>query len=150
MELQWLERSGGPAHGLAAQAHSVLAHITQLRRQDDTAEHIVIHLRPVLAYLRHLTSKPAPAVATKVGKEEEGRRGRKRGQVLTQGAQTTAARVVAARGESAETVAGCGRRQGVGTDRIKELRRPGRDADTRPDATEGWIQAAVRSGVLAW
>lgn len=63
LELEWLRRAGNPDEGLAAQAHLVLAHITQLRQHANAAERITSHLRPVLAYLQKLTGPPAPAVA---------------------------------------------------------------------------------------
>lgn len=59
--------------------------------------------------------------------EEEVRRVRERGQVRIDEARLVAARVVWAMGED-ETVAGCGRRLGVGVDRVKELRRLWREA----------------------
>lgn len=60
--------------------------------------------------------------------EEEVRRVRERGQVRIDAARVEAARVVLAMGEAGETVAGCGQRLGVGVERIKELRRLGREA----------------------
>ncbi|MFE5219326.1 MULTISPECIES: hypothetical protein [unclassified Streptomyces] len=60
--------------------------------------------------------------------EEEVRRVRERGQARIDEARVAAARVVLAMGEAGETVAGCGRRLGVGTERVKELRRLGREA----------------------
>lgn len=68
------------------------------------------------------------AVAAAV--EEEVRLVRERGQVRINEARVAAARVVLAMGEAGETVAGCGRRLGVGTDRVKELRRLGREGPT--------------------
>jgi hypothetical protein len=59
--------------------------------------------------------------------EEEVRRVRERGQVRIDEARVAAARVVLAMGVAGETVAGCGRRLGVGAERIKELRRLGRE-----------------------
>ncbi|WP_440581219.1 hypothetical protein [Streptomyces sp. PT19] len=64
------------------------------------------------------------AVAAEV--EEELRRVRERGQVRIDAARLEAARVVLAMGED-ETVAGCAQRLGVGVERIKELRRLGRE-----------------------
>ncbi|RNF81165.1 hypothetical protein EEJ42_47000, partial [Streptomyces botrytidirepellens] len=61
------------------------------------------------------------------GVEEEVRRVRERGQVRIDEARVAAARVVLAMGEAGETVAGCGRRLGVGVERVKELRRLGRE-----------------------
>ncbi|MFD9211822.1 hypothetical protein ACFVY9_01645 [Streptomyces sp. NPDC059544] len=63
LELEWLRRAGDPDESLAAQAHSALAHIAQLRQRADTAERITSHLRPVLAYLRQLNGPPTSAVA---------------------------------------------------------------------------------------
>ncbi|MFJ5817335.1 hypothetical protein ACIQGT_26075 [Streptomyces sp. NPDC093108] len=65
------------------------------------------------------------AVAAEV--EEELRRVRERGQVRIDAARVEAARVVQAMGKD-ETVAGCAQRLGVGVERIKELRRLGREA----------------------
>ncbi|MGY5106656.1 hypothetical protein [Streptomyces sp. 900105245] len=66
------------------------------------------------------------AVAAEV--EEEVRRVRERGRLRIDEARVAAARVVWAMGEAGETVAGCGRRLGVGVERVKELRRLGREA----------------------
>ncbi|MFD8666603.1 hypothetical protein ACFV1U_14520 [Streptomyces microflavus] len=71
------------------------------------------------------------AVAAEV--EEELRRVRERGQVRIDAARVEAARVVLAMGEE-ETVAGCAQRLGVGVERIKELRRLGREALAGDDA----------------
>ncbi|OEJ62710.1 hypothetical protein BGM19_01025 [Streptomyces agglomeratus] len=60
--------------------------------------------------------------------EEEVRRVRERGQVRIDQARVAAARVVLAMSEAGETVAGCGRRLGVGVEKVKELRRLGREA----------------------
>lgn len=65
--------------------------------------------------------------------EEELRRVRERGQVRIDAARVEAARVVLAMGED-ETVAGCAQRLGVGVERIKELRRLGREALAGDDA----------------
>lgn len=59
--------------------------------------------------------------------EEEVARVRERGQVRIDAAKVAAARVVLAMGEAGETVAGCGLRLGVGVERVKELRRLGRE-----------------------
>ncbi|MFD6335082.1 hypothetical protein ACFWGI_36660 [Streptomyces niveus] len=69
--------------------------------------------------------------------EEEVRRVRERGRVRIDAARVMAARVVLAMGEAGETVAGCGRRLGVGVDRVKELRRLGREALAGQDAGAG-------------
>ncbi|MEU1916569.1 hypothetical protein [Streptomyces massasporeus] len=66
------------------------------------------------------------AVAAEV--EEEVRLVRERGQARIDEARVVAARVVLAMGKAGETVAGCGRRLGVGVERVKELRRLGREA----------------------
>ncbi|MFB6984595.1 hypothetical protein ACNPQN_32630 [Streptomyces sp. NPDC056297] len=68
--------------------------------------------------------------------EEELRRVRERGQVRIDEARVAAARVVLAMGEAGETVAGCGRRLGVGAERIKELRRLGRE-NSAGEGSEG-------------
>ncbi|MER5615936.1 hypothetical protein [Streptomyces sp. NPDC002215] len=59
--------------------------------------------------------------------EEEVRRVRERGQVRIDEARVAAARVVLAMGKAGETVAGCRLRLGVGAERVKELRRLGRE-----------------------
>ncbi|MEU6293056.1 hypothetical protein [Streptomyces sp. NPDC046988] len=59
--------------------------------------------------------------------EEEIARVRERGQVRIDAAKAAAARVVLAMGVAGETVAGCGQRLGVGVERVKELRRLGRE-----------------------
>ncbi|WP_333764879.1 hypothetical protein, partial [Streptomyces sp. IBSBF 2390] len=81
-------------------------------------------------------------VAAEVG--EEVRRVRERGQVRIDEARV-AARVVLAMGEAGETVAGCGRRLGVGTERVKELRRLGREATAGEDAGEGAGEGAGKA-----
>ncbi|MFE4304824.1 hypothetical protein ACFRR6_01910 [Streptomyces sp. NPDC056891] len=59
--------------------------------------------------------------------EAELRLVRERGQARMQEVRLVAARVVVAMGDKGETVAGCARRLGVGADRVKELRRLGRE-----------------------
>ncbi|MFJ5635251.1 hypothetical protein ACIQF5_21770 [Streptomyces goshikiensis] len=59
--------------------------------------------------------------------EAELRLVRERGQARVQGVRLVAARVVVLMGDRGETVAGCARRLGVGADRVKELRRLGRE-----------------------
>ncbi|MCQ1582114.1 hypothetical protein [Streptomyces parvus] len=59
--------------------------------------------------------------------EKEVARVRERGQVRIDAARVAAARVVLAMGEAGETVAGCGHRLGVGAEKVKELRRLGRE-----------------------
>ncbi|MGW6144403.1 hypothetical protein [Streptomyces sp. NPDC055140] len=59
--------------------------------------------------------------------EAEVRLVRERGQVRIDEARVAAARVVLAMGKAGETVVGCGRRLGVGAERVKELRRLGRE-----------------------
>ncbi|MGC5266664.1 hypothetical protein ACPXCO_37255 [Streptomyces cyaneofuscatus] len=66
--------------------------------------------------------------------EEELRRVRERGQVRIDAAKVAAARVVLAMGKAGETVAGCGRRLGVGVERVKELRRLGREDSAEEDS----------------
>ncbi|WP_405500915.1 NB-ARC domain-containing protein [Streptomyces anulatus] len=63
LELNWLRRAGDPDKSLAAQAHTLLARIAQLRQRTDTAEKLTAHLRPVLAYLQQLPDPLGPAVA---------------------------------------------------------------------------------------
>ncbi|MEU2624624.1 hypothetical protein ABZ642_42045 [Streptomyces sp. NPDC007157] len=63
LELEWLQRAGDPDEGLTAQAHTLLAHIIQLRKQADASKPIAAHLRPVLSYLRQLDGPPPEAVA---------------------------------------------------------------------------------------
>jgi hypothetical protein len=90
------------------------------------------------------------SVAAKV--EEEVRLVRERGQVRIDAARVAAARVVLAMGEAGETVTGCGHRLGVGVERVKELRRLGREAlagegaGTAPDKTAAAPQKAAASG----
>ncbi|MER7000704.1 hypothetical protein [Streptomyces sp. NPDC000410] len=69
--------------------------------------------------------------------EEEVCRVRERGRVRIDAARVAAARVVLAMGEAGETVAGCGLRLGVGVERVKELRRLGRE-----DLAAGGSQSA--------
>ncbi|MEW2161119.1 hypothetical protein AB0950_38815 [Streptomyces sp. NPDC007189] len=70
--------------------------------------------------------------------EEEVRQVRERGRVRIDEARAVAARVVLAMGETGETVAGCAHRLGVGVERVKELRRLGRE-----------VAAEVGSGEVA-
>ncbi|MEV0266055.1 hypothetical protein AB0I49_32605 [Streptomyces sp. NPDC050617] len=63
LELEWLRRAGDPDKSLAAQAHTVLARLAQLRQHTDTAEKLTAHLRPVLGYLQQLPDPLGPAVA---------------------------------------------------------------------------------------
>lgn len=63
LELEWLRRAGNPDESLAAQAHSGLARIAQLRQHPDTAERLTTHLRPVLNFLKQRTSASVEAVA---------------------------------------------------------------------------------------
>ncbi len=60
--------------------------------------------------------------------EEEVRRVRERGRVRVAEARAVAARIVLAMGDAGESVAGCGRRLGVTVERVRELRRLGREA----------------------
>ncbi|MFC8019072.1 hypothetical protein [[Kitasatospora] papulosa] len=59
--------------------------------------------------------------------EKEVARVRELGQVRIDAARVAAARVVLAMGKAGETVAGCGHRLGVGAEKVKELRRLGRE-----------------------
>ncbi|KMS76588.1 hypothetical protein ACM01_05310 [Streptomyces viridochromogenes] len=63
LELEWLGRAGDPDEGLAAQAHTLLAHLAQLRKQADAGPRVAAHLRPVLFYLRQLDGPPPEPVA---------------------------------------------------------------------------------------
>ncbi|MER5376302.1 hypothetical protein [Streptomyces sp. NPDC002553] len=83
------------------------------------------------------------AVAAEV--EEEVRRVRERGQVRIDEARVVAARVVLAMGEAGETVAGCGRRLGVAVERVKELRRLGREdlGGEGSDVVAGKVKASA-------
>ncbi|MFI6278047.1 hypothetical protein [Streptomyces sp. NPDC050988] len=83
------------------------------------------------------------AVAAEV--EEEVRRVRERGQVRIDEARVAAARVVLAMGEAGETVAGCVRRLGVGVERVKELRRLGRE-DLAGEGSDPVPEKAKASG----
>ncbi|MEU5036071.1 hypothetical protein AB0G48_18215 [Streptomyces rubiginosohelvolus] len=86
------------------------------------------------------------AVAAEVA--EELRRVRERGQVRVDAARVQAARVVLAMGQE-ETVAGCAQRLGVGVERIKELRRLGRDAlaeDAGAEAEKADVRKAAAAG----
>ncbi|MBM9624432.1 hypothetical protein ACFQ60_47120 [Streptomyces zhihengii] len=65
------------------------------------------------------------AVVAEVEREVE--RVRERGRVRIDAARVAAAGIVLAMGEAGETVVGCGRRLGVGVERVKELRRLGRE-----------------------
>ncbi|MER6434508.1 hypothetical protein ABT272_44010 [Streptomyces sp900105245] len=80
----------------------------------------------VLAADFELAVQDEQTVAAEV--EEEVRRVRERGRLRIDEARVVAARAVWAMGEAGETVAGCGRRLGVGVERVKELRRLGREA----------------------
>ena len=86
--------------------------------------------------------------------EEEVRRVRERGQVRIEAARVAAARVVLAMGEAGETVAGCGRRLGVGVERVKELRRLGRadlvgeGSDTARQGGKSKASALEEAGVV--
>ncbi|MFE0773290.1 hypothetical protein [Streptomyces sp. NPDC058861] len=73
--------------------------------------------------------------------EAELRLVRERGQARIQLVRLAAARVVVAMGDRGETVAGCARRLGVGSDRVKELRRLGRE-----EGAEGAGEEAVGEG----
>ncbi|MEU9420160.1 hypothetical protein [Streptomyces sp. NPDC048272] len=82
--------------------------------------------------------------------EAELRRVRERGQVRIQEVRVVAARVVVAMGERGETVAGCARRLGVGADRVKELRRLGREdegtGDSEPVAAGASPETVLTAG----
>ncbi|MER6847011.1 hypothetical protein AB0A81_26380 [Streptomyces flaveolus] len=69
--------------------------------------------------------------------EEEVRRVRERGRVRVAEARAVAARIVVAMGDAGESVAGCGRRLGVGVERVRELRRLGREATAGDETGAG-------------
>ncbi|MFF8478698.1 hypothetical protein [Streptomyces sp. NPDC015414] len=73
--------------------------------------------------------------------EEEVARVRERGQARIRAACVVAARVVWAMGEAGETVAGCGQRLGVGVERVKELRRLGREVMAAEDSAPAQAEA---------
>lgn len=78
--------------------------------------------------------------------EEELRKVGERGQARIREARLVAARVVVAMGEKGETVAECAHRLGVGVDRVKELRRLGREEDSAGGGGvpgEGFVGGAV-------
>ncbi len=74
------------------------------------------------------------------------RRVRERGRVRIYEARVAAARVVLAMGEARETVAGCGRRLGVETEKVKELRRLGREAAAGAGAGEATAEEGGEVG----
>lgn len=80
--------------------------------------------------------------------EEEVRRVRERGRVRVVEARVVAARIVVAMGDAGESVAGCGRRLGVGVERVRELRRLGRGA-AAGEETAGPGAAAAGEGTAA-
>ncbi|MFH8507879.1 hypothetical protein [Streptomyces flaveolus] len=85
--------------------------------------------------------------------EEEVRLVRERGRVRVAEARAVAARIVVAMGDAGESVAGCGRRLGVGVERVRELRRLGRGvaagepAGAAAAAGEGTVPGAEKSAV---
>ncbi|WP_327309714.1 hypothetical protein OG730_41525 (plasmid) [Streptomyces sp. NBC_01298] len=85
--------------------------------------------------------------------EAELRLVRERGQARIQEVRLVAARVVVAMGDKGETVAGCARRLGVGAERVKELRRLGReeggggeDGDSDAVDTAGGVVTGQEAG----
>lgn len=89
-----------------------------------------------------LARQDEESVAAEV--EQELARVRERGQARVQQTRVAAARVVVAMGEAGETVAGCAQRLGVGVDRVKELRRLGREAGGGPDGDGPGGRGAVK------
>ena len=81
--------------------------------------------------------------------EEEVRRVRERGRVRVVEARVVAARIVVAMGDAGESVAGCGRRLGVGVERVRELRRLGRGAAAGEDTGPGAKKSAREAGASA-
>ncbi|MGW6202104.1 hypothetical protein ACWF9B_00390 [Streptomyces sp. NPDC055089] len=125
-------RSKGKGSGMLARRKAALeraaGRVAEQRREAEEAE-AQRRRREVafdeLAADFELAVEDEASVAAEV--EEEVCRVRERGQVRIDEARLVAARVVWAMGED-ETVAGCGRRLGVGVDRVKELRRLWREA----------------------
>ncbi|MEV6676235.1 hypothetical protein AB0N09_05110 [Streptomyces erythrochromogenes] len=81
--------------------------------------------------------------------EAELRKVRERGQARILEVRLVAARVVVAMGEKGETVAGCARRLGVGADRVKELRRLGREEEDAAVESEPVAAGVSPEAVLA-
>ncbi|MFI1701418.1 hypothetical protein ACH419_36435 [Streptomyces bobili] len=147
----------GKANGMLARRKAALeraaSRVAEQRRAAAEAE--AERLRQEAAFDElvadfELAVEDEAAVAAQV--EEEVRRVRERGQVRIDEARVAAARVVLAMGEAGETVAGCGRRLGVGVDRVKELRRLGREGlgEEGSDAVAGKVKAGAlgqRGGV---
>lgn len=126
-------RGKGKSSGMLARRKAALerAALRVAEERRAAAEAEAERLRQEAAYDElvadfELAVEDEKSVAAEV--EEEVRRVRERGQVRIDEARVSAARVVLAMGEAGETVAGCGRRLGVGVDRVKELRRLGREA----------------------
>ncbi|WP_405968894.1 hypothetical protein OG613_49140 (plasmid) [Streptomyces sp. NBC_00015] len=147
----------GKANGMLARRKAALeraaSRVAEQRRAAAEAE--AARLRQEAAFDEmvadfELAVEDEQAVAAEV--EEEVRRVRERGQVRIDEARMAAARVVVAMGKD-ETVAGCGRRLGVGVERVKELRRLGREdlGGEGSDAVAGKAKAGApeQRGVVA-
>ncbi|MFF8618815.1 hypothetical protein [Streptomyces sp. NPDC015350] len=141
----------GKANGMLARRKAALeraaSRVAEQRRTAAEAE--AERLRKEAAFDElaadfELAVEDEQSVAAEV--EEELRRVRERGQVRIDAARVKAARVVLAMGEAGETVAGCGQRLGVGVERVKELRRLGREALSGEGAGAESGEAAAAGG----
>ncbi|MEV4868518.1 hypothetical protein [Streptomyces syringium] len=141
----------GQANGMLARRKAALeraaSRVAEQRRAAQEAE--AERLRQEAAYDElaadfELAVEDEQSVAAEV--QEEVRRVRERGQVRIDAARVAAARVVLAMAEAGETVAGCGRRLGVGVERVKELRRLGREALAGEEAGTASQKAAAAGG----
>lgn len=151
-------RGKGRANGMLARRKAALeraaSRVAEQRRAAAEAE--AARLRQEAAFDElvadfELAVEDEQAVAAQV--EEEVRLVRERGQVRIDEARVAAARVVLAMGKAGETVARCGRRLGVGVERVKELRRLGREylGEEGSDAVSGKVKtgAPEQRGVVA-
>ncbi|WP_305144276.1 hypothetical protein [Streptomyces agglomeratus] len=125
-------KSKGKTSGMLARRKAALeraaSRVAEQRRAAEEAE--AERLRQEAAFDElvadfELAVEDETSVAAEV--EEEVARVRERGQVRIDAAKVAAARVVLAMGEAGATVAGCGHRLGVGAEKVKELRRLGRE-----------------------
>ncbi|MEU6106498.1 hypothetical protein [Streptomyces flaveolus] len=115
----------GKSGGRLARRKAALERVAEQRRAAAEAE--AERLRREAAFDElvadfELAVEDEQAVVAAV-EEEEVRRVRERGRVRVAEARAVAARIVVAMGDAGETVAGCGRRLGVGVERVRELRR---------------------------
>lgn len=136
-----LSRSKGKSSGVLARRRAALeraaVRMAEERRAAEEAE--AERRRKEAAFDElvadfELAREDEKAVVAEV--EAEVRRVRELGQVRIDAARVAAARVVLAMGEAGETVGGCGHRLGVGAERVKELRRLGREALATEGAAE--------------